>query len=229
MRNYGAKNFVAIFIVLAVCVTTALATTNTKAIETAVSAKGVTVNYQIVDFPQSQKPLESGGTLYVPLVYFAEALGYETENYLDNYINIGGGDVIRYKAQSDLLKEATDYLGVDSPEKAAFVWAEGVRKRSGAMQYSVMTKNLKEAYEKDLAGQFVTGMSSPWIEHFEINETGKSGDNAQAFEVNFSTITSAGPSEPFAVKLEIIKDGDFWRISKVLGDEISLAYTGFKK
>ncbi len=141
--------------------------------------------------------------------------------------NIGGTGT--YFIQSNLLKKAMDYLGVDSPDKAVAVWSEGLKQRNGAMQYSVMTKELKAVYAKDLENgheNWVTGVSSPWVEGYTILNKDKS-HNAHIYNIKYNTATSAGPFDPFYVKLTVVRDGDFWRISEVNGDQASTAYTGF--
>jgi hypothetical protein len=213
------------------CLTTVFAMTNENNIEPDYNTKGITINYQIVNFPQNQKPIKINNTTYVPLDFFAKKLGYDVQDYLDYYLNIGGGDIVQCSVQRDLLKDAMSYVGVDTPKKAVDVWSEGLKQRSAAIQYSVMTKELKDIYEKDLKernANWVTGMSSPWVDSHEITNEKKVNDKTQIFEVKYNTATSAGESEPFTVILEVIKDNDFWHISKVNGDESSTAYTGFK-
>ncbi len=135
-----------------------------------------------------------------------------------------------YPIQNKLLKDAMDYVGVCEPNKAVEVWSEGLRQRNGAMQYSIMTKALKDIYAKDLEKSFpnwVTGVSSPWVDGYKIFNVERVSDVAEIFHLKYTTATSAGEFEPFFVTLKVVKDGEFWRISSVIGDEASTAYTGF--
>lgn len=218
------------FVISTVCLTTVNGASNKTNLEVDYNTKGITVNYNIVNLPEDSKPFTVNDTLYVPLRFFAETLGYSVENYLDTYINVNDGYVSRYLTQSNLLKDAMNYVGVDTPDKAVNVWSEGLKQRSAAMQYSVMTKELKDIYAKDLeqsSPNWVTGISSPWVEGYEIINKEKSNINSQTFHIKYSTATSAGEFEPFYVTLKIVKDADFWRISEVNGDESSTVYTGF--
>ena len=93
-----------------------------------------------------------------------------------------------------------------------------------------MTKELKEVYAKDLEKwrpNWITGVSSPWVESYEIKKIESPDDNTQVFEVKFNTTTSGPGYESFTVALEVMNAGDFWRISKVAGDENSDIFTGF--
>lgn len=231
MKIFCTRSLIACVIIITMCLTTVFAITNENNIEPDYNTKGITINYQIVNFPQNQKPIKINNTTYVPLDFFAKKLGYDVQDYLDYYINIGGGDIVQCSVQRDLLKDAMNYVGVDTAKKTVDVWSEGLKQRSAAIQYSVMTKKLKDIYEKDLKernANWVTGMSSPWVDSYEITNEKKVNDKTQVFEVEYNTATSTGVSEPFTVILEVIKDNDFWRISKVNGDELSTAYTGFK-
>ena len=53
-------------------------------------------------------------------------------------------EVNKYEVRNELLMQAMDNVGVCRPEDASTVWAEGLMKRSAAMQYSVMSAKLKE-------------------------------------------------------------------------------------
>jgi len=223
----------------AACLTTAYGMTTKKQIEVDFHTKGITINHQILRFPQNQEPftvdsntaLTVDETVYIPLTFFAESLGFKVENYLDNYININGGDVVRYKTQSTLLKDAMEYVGVNNPEKAVEVWSEGLKGRSAATQYSVMTKELKEIYAKDLEEwrpNWVTGGSSPRVESYEITGAESPNEDSRIYDITYNTTNSVQEYNSFTVELEVVHTGDFWRIAKVSGDEDSKIYTGFR-
>ena len=176
-------------------------------------------------------------SVIISTMCLASAFGITSKNNIDvhdnpdNYINISGGDIYQCSVQRDLLKDAMNYVGVGSPEKAVEVWSEGLKQRSAAIQYSVMTKELRDIYENDLKQTYpnwVTGISSPWVEGYEIVNEKKVNDKTHCFEVRYDTATSTGPATPFTVILVVINNNDFWRISKVNGDAISTVYTGFQ-
>lgn len=138
-----------------------------------------------------------------------------------------------YQVRSSLLENATDYIGVCSPEQAALVWATGVQSRNAAIQYSVMTKKLKTDYAEQLEtttyqGNWVTGMSSPWVDTFEISDRTVSIPGEIKIAVVFNTISSAGLDGKYQALLTIIKEDSFWRIKSLQMDTGLYAYTGFR-
>ncbi len=67
-------------------------------------------------------------------------------NLLDtNYIKVAS-EINKYEIRSELLMSAMYNVGVCKTEDAAKIWSEGLKMRSAAMQYSVMTKELEEKY-----------------------------------------------------------------------------------
>ena len=144
-----------------------------------------------------------------------------------------GVQINPYKIRSELLMEATNYTGVCSPKKAALVWAEGLKLRNAAIQYTVMTKALKSIYAKQLEtstsqGNWVTGMSSPWIESYTILSKIKISYFEVKVIMNFHAATSAGLFDSYKATLSILKEDPFWRISKIDMDKDLYVYTGFQ-
>lgn len=135
-----------------------------------------------------------------------------------------------YEIQSKLLKEAMKEVGVSTPLQAADVWAQGLKKRSAALQYAVMSNKLKIEYEdklKDTAPNWVTGISSPWINNYEIVRAKEITPKKYEVEILFSTMTSAGPFGDYNAVLTIQQFGDFWRITNISTVKELDAYTGF--
>lgn len=135
------------------------------------------------------------------------------------------GDALRAR----LLTEAMDYVGVCSPEAAAEVWAEGLMRRSAAMQYAVMDEDLKEEYAKALeetAPNWVTGASSPWVSAYSIIRQEETGPNARVLTLDIETATSTGAAQTLRAVLTIEQRGEFWRITDIKADEALKAYTG---
>jgi hypothetical protein len=151
-------------------------------------------------------------------------------NFIDIKAVATALNINKYEIRSDLLIAAMDNVGVCKPEDAAIVWSNGLKMRSAAMQYSVMTKKLKTEYAAQLEEGFsnwVTGMSSPWVDSFKIAKSDKLNDNIYTFNVVFSTMTSTGPAGDYNAKLNVIKEKDFWRISNIVMDNELYPYTGF--
>ena len=135
-----------------------------------------------------------------------------------------------YKIRSMLLTKAMDSVGVCEPERAADVWAKGLMDRSAALQYSTMTKQLKNEYAKKLKSTFpnwVTGVSSPWVSGYKITKTEKPDEKTYVYTLLISTKTSAGPAGAYNAVLTVVKEGEFWCVSSIIADRELYAYTGF--
>lgn len=140
------------------------------------------------------------------------------------------GQPDKYEIRSRLLMDATDEVGACSPEQAARVWADGLKGRSAALQYAVMTKALKTEYAMQLEKTFpnwVTGMSSPWVDSYEIVKADQTDADTWKVVILFHLKTSTGPAGDYFAYLDVIKDGGYWRIIKVATDRELSAYTGF--
>lgn len=167
--------------------------------------------------------------LILVVVLVLNVAGY----YLDiKYVSVFAAmaETNKYEVRSQLLMEAMNSVGVCKPEKAAEVWANGLKARSAAMQYSVMTKALKSEYAKQLEKTFpnwVTGVSSPWVDSFELSKTDKANDNSFVYQIKFHTKTSSGPAGDYNAKVAVASEGDFWRITKIDADKELAVYTGF--
>lgn len=135
-----------------------------------------------------------------------------------------------YSVRNRLLIEAMDHVGVCDPQSAATVWAEGLKARSAAMQFSVMDPQLRAKYIAQLEKTFpnwVTGVSSPWIDRYEILKITPLSDTRARIEMKFTTATSTGPAGNYPAQLIVEKEENFWRIiSVVTGKELNV-YTGF--
>lgn len=157
------------------------------------------------------------------------AIGYIFDN---KYISVFAANkqIDNYQIKSELLIETMDDVGVCYPGNAAMVWANGLKGRNGAAQYSVMTSKLKKEYAKQLDENYpnwVTGGSSPWIQSFEISEAEKADENTYLYSIVFSTMTSQGPWGDYNAKITVVKDDDFYRISEIEADKELEFYMGF--
>ncbi len=151
-------------------------------------------------------------------------------NYIDFKAVATALNINKYEIRSDLLMSAMENVGVCKPEEAVNIWSNGLKMRSAAMQYSVMTNKLKKEYVTQLEENFsnwVTGMSSPWVDSFKIVKFEKLNDNTYTFNVVLYTKTSTGPAGDYNAKLTIVKEKDFWRISNIVMDKELYPYTGF--
>ena len=132
--------------------------------------------------------------------------------------------------KSLLLLQAIDEVGSCNPEAAARTWASGLEKRSAALQYVVMSKELKGKYFgqlKKASPNWVTGVSSQWVNSYEITSVEHMGDKTSIFTLKFLLATSTGPAGEYSAVLTIEKQGDYWRIVKISADEQLYPYTLF--
>lgn len=140
-------------------------------------------------------------------------------------------EINRYEVRSELLMEAVRRVGVCSPEDAARVWADGLKTRSAALQYSVMRLPLQNEYARQLektAPNWVTGVSSPWIDGYQIIRVEDPAQDCRIVKMRFFTETSTGPAGKYEAILTLKREDAFWRIAKISMDEGLYPYTGFK-
>jgi len=141
------------------------------------------------------------------------------------------GQVNPYKTRSELLMDAANYTGVFTPEQAAEVWAKGLEMRSAAMQYTVMTEQLKKEYAGQLdalRSNWVTGMSSPSVQGHMITKVNRADGTHAEISLKIETWAACSPSELYDAKLWLIREGEFWRIDRIWTDERLYPYTFYK-
>lgn len=129
-----------------------------------------------------------------------------------------------------LLMDAMDEVGVCRPEQAVDVWARGLMERSAAMQYAVMTDSLREKYVKSLAKNapnWVTGLSSPWVSGYTVEQVQEPADDRRVYTVSVKTKTSTGPAGKYRAVLSLREENGFWRINGISADDELSVYTGF--
>jgi len=137
----------------------------------------------------------------------------------------------KYEVRADLLMRAMDSVGACSPEAAAGVWAKGLIERSAALQYAAMNAALKREYARQLetcAPNWVTGVSSPWVEGYEIKKVESPGENRRIVRMRFSTVSSTGPAGVYDAALTLEREGEFWRISAISADDGLYPYTCYR-
>lgn len=225
--KFDLKSMLIGAIIGSIGLTTAYGSGKLKNIEVSYGISNVSIQDKNVNFSEGNEPFVYNDVAYVPVRAIAEALDCGViYNRSDSSIDIYSTD----KSKVRLLEDAIEELGAVSPEKAIEVWSKGLSERSAAMQYCVMTDALKETYLNDLKNNncdyWITGVSSPWVEDYEIINSTVLNDDSYEYDIKYNTMTSDG-GYYFNVKLTLVKDGDYWKISDVNGDEESKAYTWF--
>ncbi|NLW90480.1 MAG: hypothetical protein GXY34_02615 [Syntrophomonadaceae bacterium] len=90
----------------------------------------------------------------------------------------------------ELLETA---LAPRTPDLAAYSWAEAIKTRNGAWQYAIMNDELRAQYlEQFEETNWVTGVSSPWVEKYRVTRESVDEKGDVTFKVEFDWYTSAG-------------------------------------
>lgn len=118
-----------------------------------------------------------------------------------------------------------------SPEEAVVKWAEGVKSRNGALEFAVMSPELREEkleYFESLG--WVTGTSSPWVENYEITEQSETPDGDWLYKVEFAFATSTGNAGTLLSEVLVKQYEDAWLVAQISDEftppEVEAAYTG---
>lgn len=107
-------------------------------------------------------------------------------------------------------------LAPQSPQSAAELWAEAVKMRNGALQYALMSPELKREHYQDLVeSNWSTGVSSPWVESFEITERKKADDKTFVFDIRY-TLTDSTKATIIESETILVRAGqDGWFIAAI--------------
>lgn len=95
-------------------------------------------------------------------------------------------------------------------------WAEGVKSRNGAVQFAVLSPELRDQLQHQFEElMWVTGTSSPWVEQYSITSEQDLGETTRRFAVQFQLATSTCPAGEHTVELVVSKSSDQYYISKI--------------
>lgn len=115
--------------------------------------------------------------------------------------------------QVSLFREA---LAPKFPKEAVETWARGVKARNGAIQFAVLSVELREKQQvKFEALNWVTGTSSPWVSQFTINNEEKHSEDEWKYEIQFELATSTGKAGTYQVEVVVKKYADNWYIAQI--------------
>ncbi|MDD2377593.1 MAG: hypothetical protein PHD10_00910 [Bacilli bacterium] len=165
----------------------------------------------------------------IAIIFILNIMGY-LFNFKYVSITKALSEVNKYEVRSDLLMDALNEVGVFDPKEAALLWGSGLKKRNAALQYAVMSSDLKKQYVKQLdetSPNWVTGMSSPWIDDYNIVNIKNINSNQLIINMRFITKSSTGYDQAYTAKLTLKRENKFWRIIKIDMDQGLYPYTGF--
>ena len=154
------------------------------------------------------------GKLLATLRVIAEAFGATVEwDEKTKSLSIEAKRTETDQAQVRLLEEA---LAPEDPLNAAQTWAEGVKTRNGALQYAMMSSELKKEYfAKFVDSNWSTGASSPWVENYEIIERYSFNNERYRFEINFTYTDSTKESFSTTEYVTIANFDGNWLVSAI--------------
>ncbi|MDD4588745.1 MAG: copper amine oxidase N-terminal domain-containing protein [Heliobacteriaceae bacterium] len=162
-------------------------------------------------------PQSVDGRVLVPVRSLAEALGAEVKwNDNTKTVLISAPKLYSLQEQVKLLQAE---LAPKTPREAAEKWAKGVKERNGALQYAVLSPELKEQSFADYESYgWVTGMSSPWVECYEITKETKTGEDTWEYEIKFESATSTGPAGSSVDKVVVKQYNQNWYVAQVFDE-----------
>lgn len=154
------------------------------------------------------------GKLLASLRVIAEAFGATVEwDEKTKSLSIEAKRTETDQAQVRLLEEA---LAPEDPLNAAQTWAEGVKTRNGALQYAMMSSELKKEYfAKFVDSNWSTGTSSPLVENYEIIERYSFNNERYRFEINFTYTDSTKESFSTTEYVTIANFDGNWLVSAI--------------
>lgn len=167
------------------------------------------------------------GRTVAPIRPVAEALGAEvqwdgetrTVSILKDQIT---DEKWNYDMRVSLLEKA---LSPGGPEEAIVKWAEGVQTRNGALEFAVMSPELREQkLEHFKSCGWVTGTSSPWIESYEVAEQSETLDGVWKYKVEFVLKTSTGDAGSIVSEVLIKRYEDSWLVDEVSEESVPPAF-----
>ncbi|MFD0682787.1 MULTISPECIES: hypothetical protein [unclassified Paenibacillus] len=156
------------------------------------------------------------GTAMVSLRSIVEQLRGKV-TYKDNTIYVTMPESSSLSMQVSSLENA---LEAASPEEAVRTWIRGVQKRSGAMQYAVLSPDLRQKTKQEFEDNFwVTGVSSPHMGKVEQLHTKELSPDKVQVSFNYPLVMMNGPigMGNASIIVEKIKreSSDYWVISDI--------------
>ncbi|WP_136604968.1 hypothetical protein [Paenibacillus dokdonensis] len=163
------------------------------------------------------------GTAMVSLRAIVEQLKGEV-TYKDNSLYVSLPEASHLSHQVSGFQNA---LQAETPEEAANTWIRGVQKRSGPLQYTVMTPAMQQSTKQEFEDNFwVTGGSSPHMGKVTKMDTKQLSLDKVQISFDYPLIASGEAIDSGKASLIIEKGSgsadDYWAISEIylkdLGD-----------
>ena len=121
--------------------------------------------------------------------------------------------------KNKLFIDAIDNFGATSPQEAVILYCEGVKSRSGPLQYSVMCDELKKSFKSNMDSNknyaWVTGVSSPSVSDYKVINIKKIDSKTYIFKVKFSLEYALKPIGYTYTSLKVEKFDNKWCITNI--------------
>jgi hypothetical protein len=162
------------------------------------------------------------GTAAVGGTASASGVGWNTEDAGGQAKEKRCPDQAQWERRIELLEAA---LAPASADEAVNAWADAVKNRNGAVQYSLLSSELKkQTLESYREMNWVTGVSSPWVESYQVSEGVSADDGSTVYDVTFALQTSSGDAGNGTVKVTVGRQDGNWPITglEYVGDSASV-------
>ncbi|RTE09370.1 copper amine oxidase N-terminal domain-containing protein [Paenibacillus whitsoniae] len=194
----------------AVLFTTVVALAMFSGVAYSASGLKLIVNGNVIT-PEVPPQIIDGSTM-VPIRAVSEALGADVQwKEAEQTVIVNQPDRASLQRQIDLLQAA---LAPESADEVVKAWAKGVKNRNGAAQYALLSAELRKQTAKTYEElNWVTGVSSPWIDSYQVSDSVKAEDGSVSYKVTFQLKTSTGSAGEGTVKVTVgSKDGK-WMVT----------------
>ncbi|ATY84832.1 hypothetical protein CVV65_07785 [Kyrpidia spormannii] len=153
----------------------------------------IIVNHRVLS--PSVSPQMVDGRVVAPVRDVAEVLGATVT--WDDQTQTVRLDAPQSDASNRRIALLEQALAPDTAEQAVQTWARGVQTRNGALQYAVLAPALREQRKAEFEQVgWVTGVSSPWVKEFRIDQGTQNADGTRTFPVQFDWRTSVDIQNP---------------------------------
>lgn len=99
------------------------------------------------------------------------------------------------EAEANLLeKQITSFMSglqAETPKQAVELWISGVKNRSGAVQFAMLSPSLQQRTRKQFEQRgWGTGQSSPWVNNFRFIKKEIISDTKVQYTISYELLTS---------------------------------------
>ncbi|RXT00625.1 hypothetical protein [Ammoniphilus sp. CFH 90114] len=117
------------------------------------------------------------------------------------------------QVRMELLEKA---VTPTAPREVIQTWSHALQQRNGAVQYALLSKELRDPYLLEMEQlNWVTGVSSPWIQDFSIKEQKKISDQKSEFLISFEVTDSTQVRNTERARITLELRENKWVITRI--------------